>query len=71
LRGQRRDSNISNQDLNKISDLIHGRSKLTGKQAAGATKRRKNLKDIHKLLLKEIKDPATNFMRTIAKQSNL
>jgi len=61
----------ANQDLNKISDLIHGRSKLTGKQAAGATKRRKNLKDIHKLLLKEIKDPATNFMRTIAKQSNL
>jgi hypothetical protein len=61
----------ANQDLNKISDLIHGRSKLTGKQAAGATKRRKNLKDIHKLLLKEIKDPATNFMRTVAKQSNL
>ncbi len=61
----------ANQDLNKISDLIHGRSKLTGKQAAGATKKKKNLKDIHKLLLKEIKDPATNFMRTIAKQSNL
>jgi hypothetical protein len=61
----------ANQDLNKISDLIHGKSKLTGKQAAGATKRRKNLKDIQKLLLKEIKDPATNFMRTVAKQSNL
>lgn len=61
----------ANQDLNKLSDLIHGRSKLTGKQAAGATKKKKKLQDIHKLLLKEIKDPATNFIRTVAKQSNL
>lgn len=61
----------ANQDLSKISDLIHGRSKLTGRQAAGATKRKRKLEDIHKLLLKEIKDPATNFIRTVAKQSNL
>ena len=61
----------ANQDLNKIIDLISGRKRTTSQQAKGATKKKKELDPIKKLLLKEIKDPATNFIRTVAKQSNL
>ena len=53
------------------ASIVHGYSNLTSKEAKGALKQKKELGEIQKLLLKEIKDPTTNFIRTIAKQSDL
>lgn len=53
------------------ASVVHGYSNLTSKEAKGALKQKKELGEIQKLLLKEIKDPTTNFIRTISKQSDL
>jgi hypothetical protein len=53
------------------ASIVHGYSNLTSKEAKGALKQKKDLGEIQKLLLKEIKDPTTNFIRTISKQSDL
>lgn len=53
------------------ASIVHGYSNLTSKQSKDALKQKKDLGEIQKLLLKEIKDPTTNFIRTIAKQSDL
>lgn len=58
------------KDGNSAS-VVHGYSNLTSKQSEDALKQKKDLGEIQKLLLKEIKDPTTNFIRTIAKQSDL
>ena len=69
--------NSAIESLNEVmksgdsSSIVHGYSNLTAKEAKGALKQKKDLGEIQKLLLKEIKDPTTNFIRTIAKQSDL
>ena len=70
-------NNAAIQSLNKImkegnsASVVHGYSNFTSKEAAQAFMKKKNLGEMQKLLLKEIKDPTTNFIRTIAKQSDL
>jgi hypothetical protein len=69
--------NSAIKSLNQImkdgnsASVVHGYSNLTSKEAKGALRKKKDLSEIQKLFLKEIKDPTTNFIRTIAKQSDL
>lgn len=53
------------------ASLVHGYGNFTSKGGIDALKKKKELGEIQKLFLKEIKDPTTNFIRTIAKQSDL
>lgn len=70
-------TNAAIESLNEImkdgdsASLVHGYSNFTSKGGKDALKKKKELGEIQKLLLKEIKDPSTNFIRTIAKQSDL
>lgn len=65
----------------KLSDMVKAKEDLQGfirnvnliksKSERGALKRKKNLDSEYRELLKEIKDPATNFATTVAKQAGL
>lgn len=59
------------KDKAALISLIHYQKLLTSPGAVSALKKKRNLDDTYKLLLKEIKDPAINFARTIAKQSEI
>jgi hypothetical protein len=59
------------KDKAALTSLIHYQKLLTSPGAVSALRKKKNLDDTYKLLLKEIKDPAINFARTIAKQSEI
>ena len=70
-------TNAAIESLNTImkdgnsASVVHGYSNLTSPEAQNALRKKKDLSEIQKLFLKEIKDPTTNFIRTIAKQSDL
>jgi hypothetical protein len=65
----------------KLSEMVKAKEDLQGfirnvnlikaKSERGALKRKKSLDREYKELLKEIKDPATNFATTVAKQAGL
>jgi hypothetical protein len=59
------------KDKAALTSLIHYQKLLTSPGAVSALRKKRNLDDTYKLLLKEIKDPAINFARTIAKQSEI
>jgi hypothetical protein len=67
------DQKINNiiQDRDALTSFIHTQKSLTSAKAKSALKKKRNLDDTYKLLLREIKDPATNYANTIAKQSEI
>ena len=51
--------------------FMFGIQNITDTQANKILKRKKNMRDVQKLLLKEVQDPSANFLNTIRKQSEL
>jgi hypothetical protein len=59
------------KDRESLSAFVHTQKSLTSSKAKSALKKKKNLDETYKLFLREIKDPATNYANTIAKQSEI
>lgn len=59
------------KDRDALSSFVHTQKSLTSAKAKSALKKKKNLDETYKLFLREIKDPATNYANTIAKQSEI
>lgn len=59
------------KDRDSLSAFVHTQKSLTSAKAKSALKKKKNLDQTYKLFLREIKDPATNYANTIAKQSEI
>jgi hypothetical protein len=59
------------KDKDALSNFIHTQKSLTSMSAKSALKKKRNLDQTYRLFLREIKDPATNYANTIAKQSEI
>lgn len=51
--------------------FMFGSQNITDSQANKILKKKKNMREVQRLLLKEVQDPSTNFLNTIRKQSEL
>jgi hypothetical protein len=59
------------KEKESLSAFVHTQKSLTSGKAKSALKKKRNLDQTYRLFLREIKDPATNYANTIAKQSEI